>query len=52
MSHASFIYLDDGISGNNSRTDASAATILAKSCGTINIFFALETPPPLPPIQS
>ena len=31
MSHASFVYLDDGISGHNCRTDASAASIIQKN---------------------
>ena len=30
MSHASFVYLDDGISGNKCRIDASAASIIQK----------------------
>ena len=31
MSHASFVYLDDNISGHYSRTDASAASIIQKN---------------------
>ena len=42
MSHASFVYLDDGISGHNSRTDASAASIIQKNDLSLSGFTSNE----------